>query len=635
MSQSLVLEWLDENRVRSYPLKSTSDFTIAGTSLTLDKLVLDAYFVYPGTKPPQIKLESIEIYNTALTLRVTGLSPFKLDNYTSSLAPYYIRNAEGSLLVVDSIAPLLNLLVPTTTSTTTAAPVVPYSLFAGGVSATAGMLAVATKVAAPVSLQAVVLNSTDLSSRTYVDTTISIDVNYSWDGTGFAGSGQIDFYTSRVAVPVWPTDFQQATGTGLPVSGNHTTRISQSGVSLGDLIHVVAVYNGLSLSPVSNTLSFYAPLPASAEVHYIVGTAVGNCITANRALTGKGMIVVHPIGTATITTKTLTGTGLLTNETSPVHGTSTAELTVFAMNSVVHSSASVTSAQLKGSGRLTNSASKANGAATASATLTGKGELAAAVNIVVVVPVYGYLRDSTPRMKASVIHGTSTAQLRNSELGGTAAGVAYPHADLSLREIPPENGICTIQPLINDVYETTYWVNSASSSLSLPAGMYTVQYAGGAIRLLDDGLWYVNPSGVYTTVHYAGGAEQPLKEDSLGHSTKAEQEAYYTALITEAYSPQNGGDPGYTFYHEGGEIYLTNYTPANQVVDNSNPPSWLLTPCPFTLAQPCQPGWVPRYATNGSWFCSSTTTISPPSFISPTTPGPDFTTSTTTTPAPI
>lgn len=116
MPQSLIIDWLDENALRAYPLKDSCDFTIPGSTVTLDKLILDANFIYYGTIPTAIKLESIEYAGTFVKFFVTGLSEFVINDITQVSYPHYIRNGEGSLLVVSDL--VYELMSITTTTTT-------------------------------------------------------------------------------------------------------------------------------------------------------------------------------------------------------------------------------------------------------------------------------------------------------------------------------------------------------------------------------------------------------------------------------------------------------------------------------------------------------------------------------------
>src|SRR5574343_667725 len=120
MAQSSVLEWLDENRLRAFPLKPSSNFTIPGiNSVTLDKLFLDAYFVYHQTKPEKVRLTMIEVIGgIKVILYVTGQPPFIIENVRTSY-PLYVRNSIGSLLVLDSALLSLVAEAPVYTTSTT------------------------------------------------------------------------------------------------------------------------------------------------------------------------------------------------------------------------------------------------------------------------------------------------------------------------------------------------------------------------------------------------------------------------------------------------------------------------------------------------------------------------------------
>lgn len=105
MGQSTIVEWLNENEQRAYPLltDSPNEVTSNDVSLSLHKLILDANLVYiEDDLPDQVKLERIESDGTAVTLFISGefSVPFIIDDVLNADYPAYIRNAQGSLLVL-------------------------------------------------------------------------------------------------------------------------------------------------------------------------------------------------------------------------------------------------------------------------------------------------------------------------------------------------------------------------------------------------------------------------------------------------------------------------------------------------------------------------------------------------------
>lgn len=100
MANSIVVDWLNENSFRGYPLKDNSPRLIGATGRTLDAIILDANLVYKSTAMPD------EVRLTDLTIDLSNAT-FAIQDQTfvCSLAgpfPAYVRNSEGSLLVIGS-----------------------------------------------------------------------------------------------------------------------------------------------------------------------------------------------------------------------------------------------------------------------------------------------------------------------------------------------------------------------------------------------------------------------------------------------------------------------------------------------------------------------------------------------------
>lgn len=90
------LEWLNENELRSYPLQNRGKKQLSDT-VDLNGVFVDAQLMYDSV-PSTVYLESVAVDGTEYTINVTGQS-FVLDTDGAEY-PAYIRNANGSLLVV-------------------------------------------------------------------------------------------------------------------------------------------------------------------------------------------------------------------------------------------------------------------------------------------------------------------------------------------------------------------------------------------------------------------------------------------------------------------------------------------------------------------------------------------------------
>ena len=106
-NESSILEWLEENQYRAYPLQAVGQRGFQ-TALSLDSLILDAQLLFHGTAnnrqlPAEVKLESIVVAGSQLTLTVTNQPSFSF-NRTGASYPMYLRNSNNSLLVVSSVA---------------------------------------------------------------------------------------------------------------------------------------------------------------------------------------------------------------------------------------------------------------------------------------------------------------------------------------------------------------------------------------------------------------------------------------------------------------------------------------------------------------------------------------------------
>ena len=99
MGESTIIEWLDENSYRAYPLMpgGSTMVKIRGVNYDVASMIVDANLVYQSL-PAHVSLLSVSTADTAITITVTGQPTF-----TGSLSgdyPVYMRNSVGSLLVL-------------------------------------------------------------------------------------------------------------------------------------------------------------------------------------------------------------------------------------------------------------------------------------------------------------------------------------------------------------------------------------------------------------------------------------------------------------------------------------------------------------------------------------------------------
>lgn len=85
---------------KALDLDNTRDFS-------MDGLILDANLVYRETVPTEAdlgRLVSVTVVGADLVISVHGQSLFTVINYQSASYPYYVRNTDGSLLVIGKTA---------------------------------------------------------------------------------------------------------------------------------------------------------------------------------------------------------------------------------------------------------------------------------------------------------------------------------------------------------------------------------------------------------------------------------------------------------------------------------------------------------------------------------------------------
>lgn len=101
MSLSTVVEWLNENALRAYPLISSSPrfFQCGSNVVDLYGVIVDANFVYKTQLPSNVQLTSIIIAGSNVTFTVNELPTFTI-SLSSPTFPIYARNSNNDLLVI-------------------------------------------------------------------------------------------------------------------------------------------------------------------------------------------------------------------------------------------------------------------------------------------------------------------------------------------------------------------------------------------------------------------------------------------------------------------------------------------------------------------------------------------------------
>ena len=105
MSDSLIIDWLNENKFRSYPMRNRGN-RVTTNGKSLDSFILDANLIYTDdTMPDPIKLTDMIFTPSGMdhicTFRISGQTDFVISNVETATYPVYIRNSSGSLLVID------------------------------------------------------------------------------------------------------------------------------------------------------------------------------------------------------------------------------------------------------------------------------------------------------------------------------------------------------------------------------------------------------------------------------------------------------------------------------------------------------------------------------------------------------
>jgi len=100
MADSVVIEWLEENSYRAYPLQegAANIFTLGKNSYDIYAAIVDANLAF-SVLPTTVTLDKIVINGTTLTLYISGQNTFSVT--LSAQDVYYVRNSSNSLLVLN------------------------------------------------------------------------------------------------------------------------------------------------------------------------------------------------------------------------------------------------------------------------------------------------------------------------------------------------------------------------------------------------------------------------------------------------------------------------------------------------------------------------------------------------------
>lgn len=109
MSDSLIIDFLNENQYRAYPLKNSGTRAFQ-TSLLLDTIILDANLIYHGNSPGNavVNFTSITLSGGNATVYLAQVGTFVVPSYQTAVYPYYCRISNGSLLVFGQDLALVN-----------------------------------------------------------------------------------------------------------------------------------------------------------------------------------------------------------------------------------------------------------------------------------------------------------------------------------------------------------------------------------------------------------------------------------------------------------------------------------------------------------------------------------------------
>ena len=103
MADTLIIDWLNENALRSYPLKERITRTSSGVYTLTNDLILDAQFTYFSEEiPSEVKLLNITSTLTDVSFTITALETFTVAKDAGF--PAYLRTSQGQLLVIGESA---------------------------------------------------------------------------------------------------------------------------------------------------------------------------------------------------------------------------------------------------------------------------------------------------------------------------------------------------------------------------------------------------------------------------------------------------------------------------------------------------------------------------------------------------
>lgn len=108
MPESLIIDWLNENQYRAYPLKNKGNRAF-GSGLNLDTIILDANLVAPYLSDNvSVVINNISVSGSDCIIS-TNIGSFTVTSYLTASYPYYIRNSHGLLVVSSDITQVVGI----------------------------------------------------------------------------------------------------------------------------------------------------------------------------------------------------------------------------------------------------------------------------------------------------------------------------------------------------------------------------------------------------------------------------------------------------------------------------------------------------------------------------------------------
>ncbi len=110
MSQYQILDWLNENANRAYPLKQGEARTLGGTDISFDKILLDANIVYTSGSldlPNEATLDNFTVSGNTVTVTINGQTAFTFNKSTVTY-PAYIYNNISLLVIGEEVLNVVN-----------------------------------------------------------------------------------------------------------------------------------------------------------------------------------------------------------------------------------------------------------------------------------------------------------------------------------------------------------------------------------------------------------------------------------------------------------------------------------------------------------------------------------------------